>query len=149
MYDLMKPHKRLVGLGKPPLIVQSGKVYHLNSGECLGAVSAFAEHILAGGKGFLCITCGGTFPKRESLEKHMYEQHRDLLMSNVAKNAPKSESDEGGTWVPSEDMLKTEAKRMTDEQVKAQPAPKVEAPAVVPGSSTFREPVQTAKKGKK
>ena len=148
MYDLKKPHKMSVGLGKPPLIIQNGLVYHRGSGDCLGKVNAHAGHILSGSKSFLCLECGGTFPKRESLEAHMYTAHRDMLMAAVSKKAPKT--DDGATWVPTEEMLKEEAKKMTDAQIAAQPEVKESQPTVLDKKPlpSFRERVPAEKTGK-
>ncbi|MFA5936687.1 MAG: C2H2-type zinc finger protein [Candidatus Paceibacterota bacterium] len=147
MYDLMKPHKRVVQQGKPTLILQDGLAYLFGSGECVGKIDLQADFLLSGRKDyFLCKVCGGTFPRKERLEEHMLSQHRDILLAAVSARAPKVSE---GTWSPSDEMLKKEASKVADSSTPASGEAASEAPAPVeepsedsPKKKPWRKPVK-------
>lgn len=116
MYDLKRPHMVLRSPTQD-LIVQDGFVYERGSKKSLGSVEKHRV-IFTGGNPEIkfCKFCGGTFHTLEGFQEHVVKMHRDLLVSRASKRAPK---DLGGTWTPSEEMVRDEADKLLAETVEA------------------------------
>jgi hypothetical protein len=106
--DLDKTHRVIVDQTQKTWYVQNGYVYDVH-GSVLGRVNdlkAFSPKWY-----FFCdYDCGNTYTKREQLEKHIFEDHRDLCIQRV----PKPEGLIEGYFQPSEKAIQDAAKEMAD-----------------------------------
>jgi uncharacterized C2H2 Zn-finger protein len=110
MFDPMKPHKRIVAKGCPIILIQNGLAYEFGSLKPMGKIAIIQDRLAGKSGNIVCPHCGGTFPKKEAYEKHLFKAHRDILVSAASKRAPKNIE---GDWAPSEAMLREEAEKIS------------------------------------
>jgi hypothetical protein len=105
--DLSKTHRVIVDQTQKTWYVQNGYVYDVH-GNTLGKVNdlkAFSPKWY-----FFCpYDCGNTYTKREHLEKHVFEDHRDLCIQRV----PKPEGLTEGYFQPTEKAIREAAVEMS------------------------------------
>lgn len=115
VFDLTRPHKKLVRHGKPSLIIQEGHAYEFGSKKYIGPISGNGA-LLGETKGLIvCKLTGATFTNKEAYEKFLLKNQQSALIQAASKNAPKLNPEEEGNWTPSSAMLAKEASRIAEE----------------------------------
>lgn len=139
-YDVTEPHKVLVGKGRTNLVVQNGQVYERGSHKHIGPASTIMndpQHEKLGYK--TCKVCHGTQTSVALLEEHIFKTHREQLIAEAQKSAPKNIK---GVWSPTEDMLQEEAAKLAGSDKTApepEAGPEEKAETAPKKKATWRE----------
>lgn len=137
MYDLSKPHLKIVSKGSIALIIQNGLAFEHGSRKVMGKIEDM-QKLLAPGNSELCKHCGGTFTDKPGLEFHFFKAHKDILIAAASRHAPKSHR---GIWAPDDTMIREEARKAAG----IQPEPEAALPDGEEGEPSDEAPAHPKK----
>lgn len=110
MYDLTRPHLKIVGKNQPGIIIQGGHAFEAGSRKPLGRVQDIMKDKANPKHDYkFCRECGGSFTSVSDLEEHFLRRHREVVLASVSRHAPKNIK---GIWTPTDEMVEEEAKHL-------------------------------------